>query len=181
MNRAMVSTKLPLANGISLCIMTLILGGCHYARIPTAASAPSPPLDSIALISVTQLNGSELERDKPAQLVVRLTYTLNSYDSASLSLSLDEFSNPTSCIPKTGEPFRTVDIRFGNTARTPISRGTHVLEVPVKWPDVSHDDISRNVPGPGTISFHSSMWLESLDYRFLSRSFGTEYCERFAS
>lgn len=162
-------------------LTALILDGCRYARPPRAAVVASPPTDSVALVSVTQLNGSEFSRDKPAQLLIRVLYTLNSYESASLSLSLDEFSNPNSCIPKAGEPFNTVDIHSGNAIRIPISRGTHVATFSVTWPDDAGDGFSDRAAGPGAISFQSSMWLDGLNYRFLTRSFGTEYCQRFTA
>ena len=96
-----------------------------------------------------------------------------------MSLSLDEFSDPDSCIRQNAAR-RTIDIHPQGTARLPISRGTHVVEIPISWPNDIADGKGESTKR-GTISFQSSMWTDHPEYRFLTRSFGTQYCERFSS
>lgn len=159
--------------------MAVVLGSCFRSRAPIRAQLPLPPGDSIVLIAVTPAVGPYLQQSKPTELLVRLEYTLNSHEKAFLSLSLDESSNPESCVPEAGYSIRTIELRSRQGVRTPISRGTHFVDIPVAWPVDAQSGPSNSIIQEGAITFHSSMWFDQLNYKFLTTSFGTQYCQRF--
>ena len=174
-----MKVKAKTIHAVSVLFVSALLIGCLRSHPPTPTPAPPPLGDSIVFISVNQLDGATLEPGKPAHLLIRLEYTLASYDSASLSLNLDQFSDPESCIPRTGEAFATINVSPGGAARIPISRGTHLVELPVTWPGDTGESLAGRVFGEGAVSFQSSMWVDGLNYRFLTQSFGNRYCVRF--
>jgi hypothetical protein len=152
----------------------LISTSCYHAPL-RGCSGVLPLSDSISLIAVTPLDGTKLLANKPGRFLVRLQYSLNSYDSASLLLTLDEFPNYDSCISGAG---RSVNSSVPvSSQRISISRGTRSIEVPMIWPgNQDEKNFARH-----TISLHGAMWVEQLNYEFLTRSFATQYCERISA
>jgi hypothetical protein len=165
-------------------LLLLSTVGCHRTRIaaPVSSTAPetTPPIlpaDSIALISVTGSQGT-LQSGRPQQFILHLQYTLASYDSALLSASLDQFSDPSSCVPHGGETSDTIHTPNRPADAIRIVRGTHTLDVPITWSGSTAEGLGLS---SGAISFQSSLWAPHLNYRFLTRSFGTQFCQRFES
>lgn len=158
---------------LSLCILT----GCLCHR--TLVNAPDPPqVDSIIRISVDQGKDS-LARGLPVHMLVRVQYTLATYDTGFLSLTLDQFPNTQSCIPQAGQEVSRIDVPGSPGNLAPIVRGTHTLEIPVTWPGDTGQGTDGHVMGSGAISFEGSLWSDHPRYRFLTRAFGTQYCVRF--
>lgn len=159
-------------------LLPILLPGCFHNHPLKNAVALPPSVDSISLLSVD--GPHTLASGKPVRFVVRLTYTLNSYDKASLSLRLQEFSNPESCIGFNDEVSDRNNADSTAAIRIPIFRGTRELEIPITWSgsDANPNDYLRK---QGALSLQSSMWLDHPNYRFLTRSFGTEFCQRFSS
>ena len=77
------------------------------------------------------------------------------------------------------------DIDNGDTVATvaevriPIQRGSHMDEVPIVWPGNTGVGAQGKIFSQGTVSLHASMWSDKPEYKFLTKWFGTEYCERF--
>jgi len=144
------------------------INACAHHRV---ASAPAPPAlngDSIRLLSFDQIGAVALSAGKPARFLVRIEYTLTSYDHAILAVDLLQFANRDSCIPD-AEPV----VKLAHFTQ-PIERGTHNVETILIWPG----DQARS-PETGTISIQTSMWLVQPSYQFLLRTYGTQHCLRY--
>jgi hypothetical protein len=170
---------------VSLASLQLFLAACHHTPVsaptPVGAPANSPApfqgADSIAFGGVTLAQRGALARGHANDLVVRVEYTLVSRDHALLRLTLEQFSNPESCVP----PQDAGSSNFITPAQKeiPITRGTHELEIPITWPGDTGQGADGRVFGTGTLSFSAAMRTAQPDYEFLTRRFGTEFCQRF--
>lgn len=161
---------------VMLCLL-VPLGGCHCVRVPPPPMQQVLPSDHIRLVSVEKQTKEGFERGKPVSFIVRLEYTLSSYDKGLISIAVDQFPNRNSCISSETRPFDKIDARPESTV--PISRGTKTIEIPVTWPGDTGKGTSGGILGTGAISIEGSLWSEPLNHRFLTRYFGTEYCMRF--
>jgi hypothetical protein len=159
-------------------LLPILLCGCFHGHASKHSVVFPQSGDSISLLVVE--GPHTLESGKPVRFVVRLVYTLNSYESAFLSLRLDEFSNPESCTGRMNESSGP-DTPPDSATKVPIVHGTHEIQIPITWSGGANEDSHNSAIGQGTISFQSSLWVDRLDYRFLTRSFGTQYCQRFNS
>lgn len=159
----------------------IVLAGCSQARISAPVVPHSPSLDnSIALVYVHHLSGPTLEVGRPAHFLVGLEYTLNLYDSARLSLDLEQIADPNSCIATAEGSARKIPVQTPSGATIPIFKGTHLLEIPVTWDGNPGTGKDGRYIKTGTITFESSMvTADRSRYKFLTRSFGNEYCMRF--
>ncbi len=160
-----------------LILALILISGCVHRHAPMY-SAGIPRFDSIALISVDQLNGNEVKWGTPAHFKVRLEYSLFTYDEALLSFRIDQFPNPNSCVPSTDEPY-SANIPVTPATSIRIYRGMHALEFPISWPGDKRDGANKRVSEVGAISFKASMSTTNPHYQFLTRSFGTQFCVRF--
>jgi len=159
-----------------LILALLLVSGCVHRHAPMY-SAGTPRFDSIALISVDQLNGNAVKLGTPAQFKVRLEYSLFTYDEALLSFRIDQFANANSCVPSTDEAYSAnIPVTPATTIR--IYRGTHALEFPISWLGHKRDGANKSAPEVGAISFKASMSTTNPYYQFLTRSFGTQFCMR---
>jgi len=159
-------------------LAVVLTSGCAHRHVGMPL-AGIPRFDSIALISVDQLNGNVLSWGTPAHFKVRLEYSLLTYEEALLSFRIDQFSNPDSCVPTTDEPNRTnIRITPATTAMR-IYRGTHTLEFPISWQGDKREAPNARISENGAISFQASMSTTNPRYQFLTRSFGTQFCMRF--
>jgi hypothetical protein len=190
MNRSLNADRV--ASFLPACALLVALSGCIHQRVPTPAiltprpgdaqqATRSEPVaahpvigDSITLVSVSQVEGTDLEAGVPANFLVRLEYSLTTYDSALLSVGLEQFENPESCSSGPGEILPSRD----SMQTLPISRGTHSVALTLTWeggnpkPDQTH-------PRTGAVSLQTAMSLIQPPYRFLTRSFGTQFCQHF--
>lgn len=159
-------------------LLLMALAGCLRNRVSARIVPPSID-DSIGLVYVRHLDGPTFEVGKPAHLLVRLEYTLDLYDSARLSLSLEQFSsNPNTC-SAAGELVKTIPVHISSEDAIPIFRGTHTVEIPVTWSGNPGAGSDGRPIKTGVITFQSSMVTDVSHYKFLTRSFGSEYCVRF--
>jgi hypothetical protein len=162
----------------------VVLDGCYRGRLASPSVAPpditAVQWDSISIVSVKLLSGYKLDPAGLNQFLVRIAYTLQTYDSALLSLSIDEFNNPHSCIPKTVGTGDVLGVESKSVQFIPIQRGTHFVDIHLNWEGVDmHVSNTAKAGATGTISFQGSMWIDNPRYRFLSRSFGTSFCTQF--
>jgi hypothetical protein len=141
----------------------------------SGAMAPTVQSDAIDSIQVRHINGAELQYGKDAQFTVRVRYTLSSSDQALLSLNLDQFHNPLSCI-SSQDVVGTMQAKSGEDYLAKISGGKHSIDFVVTW---KGGLLGRADVKSGAISFSSSMWREKPRYEFLTKRFGTDYCLQF--
>jgi hypothetical protein len=120
----------------------------------------------VELVNVRQTDGDVLRAGTPAHFVVRVGYNLESRDEGVLTLSLDQSQKPESCVPDANAG----SLKTVVTQRVPISRGTHSVVIAVAWPGSS---------GTGAITLEASLWSKEPSYKFLTRWFGTQFCQRF--
>ena len=147
--------------------------GCAHHRSATAPIPPGPSGDSIALVSMRQVDATRLTAGEPARFEARLQYTLSTFDQATLSIDLVQFSNRDSCSSDMGQIIQAAHVAM------PITRGTHLIDVPLTWPGGALPAGQDNIPASGAVSVQSSMGLIQPPYQFLLRSFGTQFCLRF--
>lgn len=152
--------------------------GCLHSR-PYAAVVGAPTEDSISLVYVRHLSGPTLRIGKPANLQVRLEYTLNRYKTARLSLSVEEVPNRDSCEPSARQSVKVIPVQTSSGDSIPIFRGAHSVEIPVLWHGTPGIGSDGQPIKSGAITFQVSMMTDKGKYRFLTRSFGREYCMRF--
>jgi hypothetical protein len=179
MSRFPFSRRLQIGYAVFVMLSAIGVGsGCKRVSVAHPV-APELTGDSIQLITVQQVGGQTLLRGKPKRLIVRVAYSLTSRETAILALGLDQFPDSTSCVPPKG------DVNNGGTVATvaeghiPIQRGSHVVEVPIEWPGDTGVGTQGKIFSQGTVSLHASMWSDKPEYKFLTKWFGTEYCERF--
>lgn len=154
------------------------LCGCKCRRTVPPLT-PKLEGDSIELVRVEQLDGHTLVSGKPSHFLVRLDYSLESRDTAILTLTMDQFPSPDSCVLSGDEEHAAMPVEIAVTGHLAISRGTHELEIPVVWPG----DIGAQTTGKafrkGAISFHASLSSDLPHYKFMTHWFGTQFCQRF--
>jgi hypothetical protein len=170
-----------LQKGWALFGMLTVMGlapGCRRASVARPA-APELTGDSIQLIAVRQEEGQSLQSGRPVHLIAHLAYGLSSRKTAILILGLDQFPDKTSCVPSKGDVDIGSAISTVAEVRIPIQQGSHVVDVPIAWPGDNGVGTQGKIFSQGTISLHASMWSEKPEYKFLTKWFGTEYCERF--
>jgi hypothetical protein len=158
--------------------LLLLACGCKYKR-SAPPLAPTLTGDSLELIAVKQLDDSTLLSGKPSNFLVRMRYSLESRDSAVLTLIMDQFRNPSSCVFAGYGEDTTAPIALTSADHIVLSRGTHELEIPATWPGGLTSENKQQVLGKGAISFHASLSTEHPQYRFMTRWFGTEFCQEF--
>ncbi len=155
-----------------------VISACKR-QVGRSPLAPSLAEDSIVLSSVQQTDGETLKRGTPAHFLVRLTYRLESRDSAVLYLNMDQFANPESCALDVSRFEMKDEVVTMPPARLKITRGTNTLEIPLVWPGDNGDETEGRIYKKGTISVEASMWSEQPRYRFLAAWFGTQFCRQF--
>jgi hypothetical protein len=167
--------------GCALFAMLTVIGlgsGCKRASVARPL-APELTGDSIQLMAVRQVDGQTLQSGKPERLIVHVAYGLNSRETAILALGLDQFPDRTSCVPPKGDVDKGSAASTVAEVRIPIQQGSHVVEVPIVWPGDAGVGTKGKIFSQGAISLHVSMWSEKPAYKFQTKWFGTEYCERF--
>ncbi len=179
MSRFQFSRRLQIGCAVFVMLTAIGLGsGCKRVSV-THPAAPELAGDSIQLITVRQIDGQILRRGKPIRLIVRVAYGLTSRETAILALGVDQFPDKTSCVPPKGDVDNCGTVATVAEVRIPIQRGSHVVEVPIVWPGDTGAGTQGRIFGQGTISLHASMWSDKPEYKFLTKWFGTAYCERF--
>jgi len=173
------STSLQIGYAVFVMLTAVGLGsGCKRASVARPV-APELTGETIQLIAVRQVEGQTLQRGKPVPLIVRVAYSFSSHETAILALNLDQFPDRTSCVPPIGGANNGTTVATVAESRIPIQRGSHMVEVPIVWPGDTGVETQGKIFNGGTISLHASIWSDNPEYRFLTKWFGTEYCERF--
>jgi hypothetical protein len=152
--------------------------GCKRVSVVQPV-APELTGDSIQIVTMRPVDAETLQRGKPIRLIVRVAYSLTSRETATLAIGLDQFSDKTTCVPPKGDADNGAIVVTVAEARVPIQRGSHVVEVPIVWPGDTGAGTQGKIFNQGTISLHASMWSDQPEYKFLTKWFGTDYCERF--
>lgn len=173
-------SRRPLPAFVVFVILVAMGMGSGCKRVSVVQSVvPELTGDSIQIVTMQPVDGETLQRGKPIRLIVRVAYSLTSRETAILSLGLDQFPDKTSCVPSEGDLDHGGTVATVAEARVPIQRGSYVVEVPIVWPGDTGVGAQGKIFNQGTISLHASMWTDNPEYKFLTKWFGTEYCDRF--
>jgi hypothetical protein len=156
-----------------LMMLSVLTLGCRHKTNTVQCPVFVAP-DSLVLRSVRAVNNPTLLRGKPATLVATIQYTLVSQDNAVLETNLNQFRSANTCSRDIEGMVRLVPV-----SRIPISRGTHVAEVPLIWPGDTGEGTKGQVFGIGSLSIESSVVLDQLNYNLLTTRFGLAYCMQF--
>ena len=158
---------------IVLPVVFLALSGCRHKPVSVQCPALVAP-DSLVLRSVKANSNPTFLRGQPAALLASIQYTLVSQDKAILEINLDQFPSTLTCSRDLQGMIRLLPM-----SRIPITRGTHVIEVPLTWPGDTGEGAAGQVFGKGTFSIEGSIIAEQLNYSLLTSRFGLIYCTQF--
>ena len=157
---------------VMLCLSVL---GCRHKPNPVQCPIFVEP-DSLVLRSVRSVENPTYLRGKPTALVATIQYTLVSRDNALLETNLNQFRSASTC----SRDLRGM-IRLMPGSQIPITRGTHVVEIPLVWPGDTGEETDGQVFGSGSLSIESSIVLDQLNYNLLTTRFGLAYCMQFGN
>jgi hypothetical protein len=103
-----------------------------------------------------------------------MQYTLAFQDNAVLEVNLDQFPSAATCSRDTEGMVRLLP-----AVHIPITRGTHVIDVPLTWPGDTGEGAGGKVFGKGAVSIEASVLAEQVNYNLLTTRFGLAYCMQF--
>lgn len=107
--------------------------------------------DSVQIVDVSPAPGAVLKRGVPQTFHMKVLYTLQSADTAIMSMSIAQ-------IRDSGVACNVADAALIDTVEVAIERGRHQVDVTLNWSGDSGAATQGRVYGKGFLSFVPSFW-----------------------